>query len=101
MDDAEMDQSNLLENIEELINKFKPRMKEGKVIKRDTFDSLNARYEGHELTYFEGFKILTPKQMPQRLSIALPQVKAGKTFENLLNKIRKNILFFVSRKRNF
>ena len=32
-------------------------------------------------------KTLTPKQMLQRLPVALPQVKAGKTSENLLNKI--------------
>ena len=36
-------------------------------------------------------KILTPKQMLQRLTIALAQVKAGNTFENLLNEIRKVI----------
>ena len=32
--------------------------------------------------------MLTPKQMLQRLPIALSQVKASKTFENLLNEIR-------------
>ena len=36
-----------------------------------------------------GFKILTPKQMLQRLPIVLPQVKAGNNSENLLNEIRK------------
>ena len=36
-------------------------------------------------------KILTPKQMLQRLSIAFAQVEAGNTSENLLNKIRKII----------
>ena len=39
----------------------------------------------------EGPKILTPKQMLQRLSIALAQVKAGNTSKNLLNKIRQII----------
>ena len=33
-------------------------------------------------------KILTPKQMIQRLTIALAQVKAGNNSENLLNEIR-------------
>ena len=33
-------------------------------------------------------KILTPKQMLQRLPIALAQVKAGHNSESLLNKIR-------------
>ena len=36
-------------------------------------------------------KILTPKQMLQRLSIALAQVKAGNISENLLNEIRQII----------
>ena len=36
-------------------------------------------------------KILTPKQMLQRLAIALAQVKAGNTSENLLNEIRQTI----------
>ena len=34
-------------------------------------------------------KILTPKQMIQRLPIALAQVKAGNNSENLLNEIRQ------------
>ena len=36
-------------------------------------------------------KILTPKQMLQRLSIALAQVKAGNNSKNLLNEIRQII----------
>ena len=36
-----------------------------------------------------GLKILTSKQMLQRLPIALAQVKAGNNSENLLNEIRK------------
>ena len=39
----------------------------------------------------KGRKILTPKQMLQRLPIALAQVKAGNTSGNLLNEIRKII----------
>ena len=34
-------------------------------------------------------KILTPKQMIQRLPIALAQVKAGNNSESLLNEIRQ------------
>ena len=34
------------------------------------------------------FKTLSPKQMIQRLSIALAQVKAGNNSESLLNEIR-------------
>ena len=38
-----------------------------------------------------GLKILTPKQMLQRLPIALPKLKVGNNSENLLNKIRQII----------
>ena len=66
--------------------------------KRNTFESVNALYEGRESGIFpiktrkgKGLKILTPKQMLQRLSIALAQVKAGNTSENLLNEIKQII----------
>ena len=36
-----------------------------------------------------GLKILTPKQMLQRLPIASAQVKAGNNSENVFNEIRK------------
>ena len=36
-----------------------------------------------------GHKTLTPKQMLQRLPIALAQIKAGNNSESLLNEIRK------------
>ena len=42
-------------------------------------------------TQGKGVKMLTPKQMLQRLPIALAQVKAGNTSENLLNEIRQTI----------
>ena len=45
----------------------------------------------YKTKYGEGLKILTPKQMLQRLPIALTQVKAGNTSENLLNEIRQII----------
>ena len=43
-----------------------------------------------------GLKILTPKQMLQRLLINLAQVKAGNTSENLPSKILQFFKFFVS-----
>ena len=46
-------------------------------------------------------KILSPKQMLQRLAIAQAQIKAGNTSENLLNVIRQIICFFVLSKRNY
>ena len=39
----------------------------------------------------EGLKILTPKQMLQGLPVALAQVNAGNTSENLLNETRQII----------
>ena len=42
----------------------------------------------------DGLEILTPKQMLQRLPIALAQVKAGNTFENLSNEIRQ-IMYYL------
>ena len=104
IDEAGMDQSNLLENIVNLNNKSRPRLnkdKEKKIL-MSTYESAYALYEGQELTYntFESgifpiketqgkeLKILTPKEMFQRLQIALAQVKAHSTSENLLNEIR-------------
>ena len=43
-----------------------------------------AKYKATKGT---GLKILTPKQMFQRLSIALAQVKAGNNSESLLKEI--------------
>ena len=43
----------------------------------------------HDETKGTGLKILTPKQMLQRLPIALAQVKAGNNSESLLNEIRQ------------
>ena len=43
----------------------------------------------YKIKYGEGFKMLTPKQMLQRLPIALAQVQGGNTSENLLNEIRQ------------
>ena len=52
-----------------------------------------VKYKKH---YREGLKLLTPKQMLQRLPIALAQEKAGNTSENLLNEIR-NITYSLYR----
>ena len=45
------------------------------------YDSKQNETEGKRL------KILTPKQMLQRLPIALAQVKTGNNSENLLNEV--------------
>ena len=45
--------------------------------------------------------MLTPKQMLQRLSIVLAQVKAGNTSENLLNGIKQIMCFLYRATKNF
>ena len=50
----------------------------------------DANYDANQNeTKGKRLKILTPKQMLQRLPIALPQVKAGNNSESLLNEIRQ------------
>ena len=45
----------------------------------------------YEAIYGKRLKRLTTRQMLQRLDIALAQIKAGNTSENLLNEIRQVI----------
>ena len=54
----------------------------------DDYSSImsEAKYRATKGT---GLKVLTPKQMLQRLPIALAQVKAGNNSESLLNEIRR------------
>ena len=50
----------------------------------------NANYDAKQNeTKGTGLKILTPKQILQRLSIALAQAEAGNNSESLLNEIRQ------------
>ena len=55
-----------------------------KVIKLFDDYSLIISKVKYKIKHREGLKILTPKQTLQRLPIALAQVKAGNTSENLL-----------------
>ena len=57
------------------------------------YDSKNSETKG------KGLKILTPKQMLQRLSIALAQVKAGNNSESLLNGIRQIVYYLYQSKQ--
>ena len=50
-------------------------------------------------TMGKGLKILTPKQMLQRLPIAHAQVKAGNNSENLLMKSEKIFILCISQKK--
>ena len=111
-----------------LNNKSRPKAKEDKDEKRNTFDSVNALYEGRELTlnaFRSGIfpiKEIQEKGRPSMLAsrsfmlalrpldlarvakvpaIALAQVKVDNTSENLLNENQTNYIFFVSSKRNY
>ena len=67
---------------EEVINFFRDYIE---MLSDANYDSKQNETKG------TGLKILTPKQMLQRLPIALAQVKAGNNSESLLNEIRKII----------
>ena len=57
------------------------------------YDSNHSETEG------KGLKILTLKQILQRLPIALAQVKAGNNSESLLNEIRQIFYFLYQSKQ--
>ena len=52
-----------------------------------------------ELKKGKGLKILTPKQILQRLPIALAQIKAGNNSESLLNEIRQIVYSLYQSKK--
>ena len=58
---------------------------------RDCIEILSdANYNSKQNeTEWKGLMILTPKQMLQRLPLALAQAKAGNNLESLLNEIRQ------------
>ena len=75
---------------EQLVN----NIYDGFIDLRNTIKSLefNKQQKG------KGNKILIPKQMRQRLPIALAQIKAPNTSVNLLNEIRQIIYFLYQEK---
>ena len=52
-----------------------------KMVHKSAYDAKHAK----------GLKIVTPKQMLQKLPIALAQVKTVNTSENLLSEIKQNL----------
>ena len=65
---------------EEVINFFRDYIE---MLSDANYDAKQNETEG------KGLKILTPKQMLQRLPTALAQVKAGNNSESLLDEIRQ------------
>ena len=57
----------------------------------DFFDQYISRASDarRQATKGPGLKMLTPRQMLQRLPIALAQIKAGNNSESLLNEVRQ------------
>ena len=86
----------LVEYILNFSNKARPKNEDDKKNKKNVFNIANNLYEGRKLVinaFKSGLfplksttgterKILTPKQMLQKLPIALAQVKAGNNSEN-------------------
>ena len=58
-----------------------------------------AKNKAKNKTSVKRLKILTPKQLLQRLRIALAQVKTGNSSENLSNKIRQIVYFLYQSKK--
>ena len=110
LEEADKDQSDLLNEIKHFSEKMRPKSYKKRQEKEIACDNLHKFYDGREMvlnsfksgifpTKFKGFgilntdnpklKILTPKQMLKRLPIALAQVKSRNNSENLLNEIRQ------------
>ena len=107
---ADKDQSNSLNSIRDFRDKTRPQNDKKKQEKEIVPKNLYKFFEAREI-FLDGFhskifsikskglgtlhtdrselKILTPKQMLQRIAIALAQAKAGNNSENLLNENRQ------------
>ena len=112
LEEADESQSDLLNEIKTFNDKARPKATWHKEMEEDVLNNVNNLYEAREMV-LNGFKskiflaestgtglfntnnsklkILAPKQMLQRLPLALAQVKAGYNSENLLNEIRQII----------
>lgn len=54
-----------------------------------------------QINHGKKIKIITPKQMLQRLPIALVRVKTDNASQDVLDKIREKKVFLVSIKKNY
>ena len=118
--EADEYQADLLTEILDFTKYTKPRSEEKKQEKDIVLQNLYQFFESREkiLNAFESkiflvkskgagilnpnhskLKVLTPKQMLQRLPIALAQVKAGNNSESLLNEIRQIVYSFYQSKQ--
>ena len=75
-----------LDTIQNIKNLYESRENVVQMFNNYTKNMSINNYESKQGT---GLKILTPKQMPQRLAIVLTQIKAGNNSETLLTGIRQ------------
>ena len=120
IEEANEYQTDLLTEIRNFRANVKPRSQKEKQEKEIVLKNLNNLFEDREkilhafeskifLTKSKGsgilspdhskLKVLTPKQMLQRLPIALAQVKASNNSESLLNEISKLFILCISLKK--
>ena len=106
-------QTNQIENIADFSNKSRRRLKKDNDKKENTYYSINDFHEDWQLIINafrsrvfsvkqikgKGLTILTPKEMYQRLLIALAQVKAGNTSKNLLNEMRQSYIVCIEEEK--
>ena len=69
------------------------------MLKKNLYYFYTSREKGSGIlnTHHSKLKILVPKQMLKRLSIALVQIKARNNSENLLNEIRQIVSLYQSK----
>ena len=115
---ANDEQDQLLRHINEFKSKTRPQNSEPKKVKEDVLNSERALLKGREMVFKAseggiflkaeelkqpkkgtGLKILTPKQMFQRLPIALAQITAGDNSESLLNERGRLFILCINQKK--
>ena len=74
----------LFDDYSSIVSEAKYKTIHGKII-----PSMLARVAHGKVSSHSSLKISSPRQILQRFLIALTQLKAGNTSENLLNEIRK------------
>ena len=94
--DKSEEQKKAIDNIKSLYNSRQEVVKMfndyARNMSRNIYDS---KQEG------TGIKILTPKQMLQRLPISLAQMKAGNNSQSLINEIRQIVYSLYQLKKNY
>ena len=88
------EQTQTIRNIENLYNSRE------ELVKMFNDHAKNMSRNIYEPKQGKGNTILTPKML-QKLSIALPKIKAGNNLKSLLNEIRQIVYCFVSIKKNY